>query len=73
MQVKIAKLESDVDNIKNHISDIRTDLREMRYDIDKLNINLRLEMKSDFRLMFAVLITSVLGLAALMAKGFYWF
>ncbi|MCP1437780.1 uncharacterized protein (UPF0335 family) [Erwinia persicina] len=73
MQVKIAKLESDVDNIKNHISDIRTDLREMRYDIDKLNINLRLEMKSDFRLMFAALITSVLGLAALMAKGFYWF
>ncbi len=73
MQVKIAKLESDVDNIKNHISDIRTDLREMRYDIDKLNINLRLEIKSDFRLMFAALITSVLGLAALMAKGFYWF
>ncbi|MEZ0583464.1 hypothetical protein ACA373_10885 [Erwinia sp. STN24] len=73
MQVKIAKLESNVDNIKNHISDIRTDLREMRYDIDKLNINLRLEMKSDFRLMFAALITSVLGLAALMAKGFYWF
>lgn len=73
MQVKIAKLESDVDNIKNHISDIRTDLREMRYDIDKLNINLRLEIKSEFRLMFAALITSVLGLAALMAKGFYWF
>lgn len=73
MQVKIAKLESDVDNIKNHISDIRTDLREMRYDIDKLNINLRLEIKSDFRLMFAALITSVLGLAAMMAKGFYWF
>ncbi|RRZ93701.1 hypothetical protein [Erwinia sp. 198] len=73
MKVKIAKPESDVDNIKNYISDIRTDMREMRYDIDKLNINLRLEMKSDFRLIFAVLIASVLGLAALMAKGFYWF
>lgn len=73
MEVKIAKLESDVDNIKNPIRDIRTDLRKMRYAIDKLNINLRLEMKSDFRLMFAALITSVLGLAALIAKGFYWF
>jgi len=73
MEGKIAKLEANVDNITGNISDVKMDVREIRRDIGKLDTSLRSEMKTDFRLMFAALITSVLGLAALMAKGFYWF
>lgn len=61
MEARVAKLESDTDAIKVTIADIKTDIREMRID-----------MRSDFKLLFGALITITLGLAVLMAKGFGW-
>lgn len=61
MQGRVAKLESDVEHIKNALKDIKDDIREIKRDA-----------RSDFRLLFGALITVALGLAALMAKGFHW-
>lgn len=61
MNDRIAKLESDVENIKGTLSEMKQDIRELRNDA-----------KSDFRVLFGALIAVALGLAGLMAKGFNW-
>ncbi|KRA63085.1 hypothetical protein [Rhizobium sp. Root651] len=61
MEARVAKLESDVSNIKETMSELKQDIRGLRSDA-----------RADFRLLFAALISTSLGLAALMAKGFGW-
>ncbi|MEX9845425.1 hypothetical protein AB7W67_07835 [Providencia rettgeri] len=61
MESRVAKLESDVEYIKRDIQEIKSDLKDIKKDA-----------KSDFRMLFGVIITTTLGLAALMAKGFGW-
>ncbi|HGH4644008.1 hypothetical protein [uncultured Enterobacter sp.] len=61
MQGRVAKLESDVEHIKNALKDIKEDIREIKRDA-----------RSDFRILFGALISVALGLAGLMAKGFHW-
>ncbi|OUS53809.1 hypothetical protein BM607_003175 [Shewanella sp. SACH] len=61
MEPRVARLESDVENIKITLSDIKSDVREIKRDA-----------RTDFRLLFGTIITVALGLAGLMAKGFHW-
>lgn len=61
MQARVAKLESDIEHIKNTLKEIKEDVREIKRDT-----------RSDFRILFGALITLALGLAGLMAKGFNW-
>ncbi|MBZ9654314.1 hypothetical protein [Phyllobacterium lublinensis] len=61
MEAQVAKLSSDMENIKTAVTDIKTDIWELRRDA-----------KVDFRLLFGALIFVALGLAGLMAKGFHW-
>lgn len=61
MESRVAKLESDVEYIKRDIQDIKSDLREIKKDA-----------RSDFRMLFGAIITTTLGLAAIIAKGFGW-
>ncbi|TXH53688.1 MAG: hypothetical protein E6Q97_12640 [Desulfurellales bacterium] len=61
MEARIARLESDVSHIQRDIQEIKTDINEIKRDA-----------RSDFRLLFVAIITTTLGLAALMAKGFEW-
>lgn len=61
MEARVAKLESDVEYIKRDIREIKEDLKDIKKDA-----------KSDFRTLFAALITVALGLAGMMAKGFGW-
>jgi hypothetical protein len=61
MEPRIAKLESDVGHIQTYVSEIKTDLRELKKD-----------QKTDFRILFGAIIFVALGLAGLMAKGFGW-
>ncbi len=61
MQARVAKLESDVEHMKNTLKEIKDDVREIKRDA-----------RSDFRILFGALITVALGLAGLMAKGFNW-
>ncbi|AHZ69068.1 hypothetical protein OU5_1989 [Pseudomonas mandelii JR-1] len=46
---------------REHRQEARTDFREHRKDA-----------RTDFRLLFGALITTALGLAAMMGKGFGW-
>lgn len=61
MEARVAKLESDVGNIKENIADIRIDIRGLRDKIDK-----------QFLITWGGLIAGCLGLAGLIAKGFKW-
>jgi hypothetical protein len=61
MEVRVAKLESDVGHIQRDIGEIKTDVREIRKALE-----------TDFRLLFGALIVVALGLAGVMAKGFHW-
>jgi hypothetical protein len=61
MEVRVAKLESDVGHIQRDIGEIKTDVREIKKALE-----------TDFRLLFGALIVVALGLAGVMAKGFHW-
>ncbi|MNJ59909.1 hypothetical protein D3C77_556160 [compost metagenome] len=61
VEARVAKLETHVEYIRRDLDVIVEDLREHRK-----------ETRSDFRILFGALITTALGLAALMAKGFGW-
>lgn len=61
MEARVARLETHVEYIRRDLDVIVDDLREHRK-----------ETRSDFRILFSALITTALGLAAIMAKGFGW-
>lgn len=62
---RVARMESDISYIKRDIAELKSDLKEVRGDVDKIRT-------TDFRIMFGALITTALGLAGLMARGFHW-
>jgi hypothetical protein len=51
------------------LADLRNEVRETNRRADAL----RDAVETNFRITFGALITTTLGLAALMAKGFHWF
>ncbi|HEY1935742.1 MAG TPA: hypothetical protein VGG99_27360 [Acetobacteraceae bacterium] len=62
----------------NHRFDATRNNTDRRFDAMRDDMNrrfdaLRSAQERDFRIMFSALITTTLGLAALMAKGFHWF
>ena len=57
MEARIAKIESDVENIKGNVTRMWDDLGDFRK-----------EMRTDFRILWGALFV----LAGLMAKGFGW-
>lgn len=61
MEARVAKLEAAVEHIQRDIADLKGDVRAIRS-----------EARTDFRLLFAALIATALGLAGIMAKGFGW-
>ena len=61
LEARVAKLETHVDYIRRDLDVIVADLREHPK-----------ETRSDFRVLFGALITTALGLAGMMAKGFGW-
>jgi hypothetical protein len=79
METRVAVLEAHVEHIRKDIADVKTDLREMRQEMKDMRrdtqsefTTIRREMRNDFIILFGALIAAVLGLAALMAKGFHW-
>ncbi|EKO4980787.1 hypothetical protein P0I13_004216 [Salmonella enterica] len=61
MEVRVAKLGSDVAHIDSTLQEMKGDMREMRRDL-----------RSDFRILFGALITVAIGLAGIMARGLHW-
>lgn len=61
MEARIAKLEATTTHILESMTDLKSDIREIK-----------LHARSDFRVLFGALIAVALGLAGLMARGFGW-
>lgn len=61
MESRLVKLETPVECIRRDLDGIRMDVLEHRNEI-----------RSDFRILFSVLISATVGLAAIVAKGFGW-
>lgn len=68
METRVARLEIRVEHIERDIAEMKIDARAMRQAIERLHDR----MDSDFRITWAGLIATDLGLAGLMAKGFGW-
>ena len=80
MEARVAVLEEIASATKQGIAGLRQDLGELRNETSRRDEGLRQEIRElrtvqerDFRIMFGALITTALGLAALLAKGFHWF
>jgi hypothetical protein len=61
-------LESRVAVLEAHVSHIRDDLSAIKADIR----DIRNGARTDFRLLFGALIAVAVGLAGLMSRGFGW-
>ncbi|MFJ7312919.1 hypothetical protein ACIQVE_09135 [Pseudomonas sp. NPDC098747] len=62
MEARVAKLETHVEYIRRDVDALVKGVGEHRK-----------ETAADFRILFGALITTALGLAAIIAKGFHWF
>ncbi|HEY3846295.1 MAG TPA: hypothetical protein VGL95_04195 [Acetobacteraceae bacterium] len=69
MEARVAVLEEIASATKQATMDLRQEVRETNRRVDAL----RDAVENNFHIMFGALITTALGLAALMAKGFHWF
>jgi hypothetical protein len=69
MEARVAVLEQIAKDTKDVLVEIKQDIREIRRD----NLDIRHDQRTDFRLLFGALITTAIGLACLMARGFHWF
>lgn len=57
MEARIAKLEVAVEYIQRDIGEIKADIKEIR---------------SEFKIVYGLIISTTIGLASIMAKGFGW-
>jgi hypothetical protein len=76
MEARVAVLEEIASATKQAMADLRTKARETNRRMDGLRDTvdaLRDTGEVNFSIMFGALITTALGLAALMAEGFHWF
>lgn len=88
LEAAVESIQRDTSDLKQDLRGLRADMgreitglridlgREitgLRSDVRQDSSELRRAAERDFRLLFGTLITAVLGLAALMAKGFHWF
>jgi hypothetical protein len=61
IEARLARIETTMDYVQRDVSELRTDVRDMRS-----------EHRSDFRMLFSAIVTMALGMAAMMAKMFNW-
>jgi hypothetical protein len=73
MEARVAVLEEIAASTKQATVDLRLEVHDLRSDTNRRFDLMRDAMERDFRILFTALITTALGLAALMAKGFHWF
>lgn len=82
-EARVAKLEATTEHIQRDLTDLKTEVRELRSDLKTEVAGLRSELKAevsclrsearaDFRLLFGAILTVAVGLASLMAKSFGW-
>jgi hypothetical protein len=72
LEPRVSKLETHIEYVRRDIGDLRVEFREHRQEARTDFREHRKEARTDFRLLFGALITTALGLAAMMGKGFGW-
>lgn len=83
MEPRVSQLETHIEYVRRDLGDLRVEFREhrkeSRTDFCEHRKEARTdfrehrkEARTDFRLLFSALITTALGLAAMMGKGFGW-
>lgn len=84
LEADVEHIKTDIHDIKLDLREIRSEMKSGFDTARSRDENLFRDMKNDFEsarnrnekyflLLLGVLITAVLGLAGLMAKGFKWF
>ncbi|HEY1934236.1 MAG TPA: hypothetical protein VGG99_19685 [Acetobacteraceae bacterium] len=73
MEARIAVLEEIATATRQSVVELRTDTNRRFDEVNRRFDTMRDIMERDFRLLFGIIVTVALGLAALMAKGFHWF
>lgn len=68
IDVRVSRLETGMEYIRDDIRNLRLELRDTRTE---LRTEIR-ELRTDFRFLLGSFITFGLGLAGMMAKGFHW-
>jgi hypothetical protein len=61
MEARVKALETHIEYVRDDLKSLRTDVRELRSAHDR-----------DFRIIFVALMSTAMGLAGLIAKGFKW-
>lgn len=68
MEIRVTKLESGVARLEADVGHIQNDIKEIKGDIREI----KKDARTDFRLLFGAILTTTLGLAMLIARGFAW-
>ena len=69
VDVRLVRVEVGVENLNVAVRELRADVRDIRGEMN----DIRKQAREDFRILFAAIIATNLGLGSLMAKGFGWF
>lgn len=73
MEQRVSNVEFALGHLQKDVTEIKSDVKEMRRDIKADFADVRSDIRADFRLGMGAVITVALGLAGLMAKAFHWF
>jgi uncharacterized coiled-coil protein SlyX len=80
MEARVAVLEEIASATKQAVAGLQQEVHDLRTETSRRDDTLRDTIDAlrdtgevNFRIMFGALITTALGLAALMAEGFHWF
>ena len=68
LEPRVARLEVRMDHVERDLAEIKAELRSIRQTLDRINDRLN----SDFRITWAGIIATNLGLGSLIAKGLGW-
>jgi hypothetical protein len=76
MEVRIARLESDVAHLRTDVADFKTDVRALRKRMDTrmdhLEAKLEAKLDSKFAWLLSLQLATTAGLLGAMARGFGW-
>ena len=72
LEARVASLETAMDFVVDAIKEMSSEMKDLRKDLRAELNGLRVDMRSDFRILFGAIITLGIGEAGLLARAFGW-